>query len=359
MIPPDPLCDAGIRERVDAALASFLAAKREELRGWDENLTDLADTSSRLVESGKRVRPAFCWWGWRGFGGEDTDDAIRAAASLDLLHLAALIHDDLIDDSDERRGRPSAHRSFAETHRARAWHRSAAGFGAAAATLTGDICFAWADELYTSSGLDARSLAGGQPILNRMRSEVTAGQYLDLLAAAEGDGTVARALAVARLKTARYTIERPLQLGAAIAGARPEALGALAAYGVPLGEAFQLRDDILGVFGDPAVTGKPAGDDLREGKQTILIALARTGANAGQRRLLQDRVGDPRLSASDADELRDVIVTTGALSQAQRLISKRVEEAVTAASELTRFGFAESTAELLARAAVATAVRTS
>jgi geranylgeranyl diphosphate synthase type I len=283
-----------------------------------------------LLTGGKRMRPAFCFWGFRGAGGTDSDQAVTAAACLELLQACALIHDDVMDGSDTRRGRPAMHRRFAALHRGEDWHGAPEAFGLAAAVLLGDLCLIWADEMLNTCGLPAEALLRAQPVYDEMRVELMAGQYLDLLEQAAGGGTVESALRVARYKAAKYTIERPLHLGAVLAGADGEVLEGYSGYGLPLGEAFQLRDDVLGVFGDPSETGKPAGDDLREGKRTALIAMALTEASPAQASVVQKHLGDPKLDDVGVAELRRVIVDTGALDRVEALIAELMQDALTA-----------------------------
>lgn len=199
---------------------------------------------------------------------------VRAGAALELLHASALAHDDLIDASDTRRGRPATHRGFAALHRDAGWPGDPEQYGAAAAILLGDLLLSWSDEMLRRCGLPLERVAPALDVLELCRTEVIAGQFLDVSVQARGRADVDAAMTVLRYKSAKYSIERPLHVGAALAGAGPETLTALSSFGLPLGEAFQLRDDLLGVYGDPATTGKPAGDDLVEGKRTVLVALA-------------------------------------------------------------------------------------
>jgi geranylgeranyl diphosphate synthase type I len=227
-----------------------------------------------------------------------------------------------MDDSDTRRGEPAVHRRFAAHHRSRHWGGDPDGFGTAAAILLGDLCLAWSDELLHTAGLAPATLARARPVFDEMRTEVTIGQYLDVHAQATRDTTVERAIKVARFKSAKYTVERPLLLGAALAGAAPVVAAAYSGFGLPLGEAFQLRDDVLGLFGDPAVTGKPAGDDLREGKRTYLVAAAFEAAGPAARAVLAARLGDPDLDRAGVDALREIITDSGALACTERRIAE-------------------------------------
>ncbi|HEV2372568.1 MAG TPA: polyprenyl synthetase family protein [Streptosporangiaceae bacterium] len=345
-----------IREQVDRALRLFLAGQRPVLADAGDDLLAGLDAVAGLLADGKRLRPAFCYWGWRGAGGQECPEILAAAAALELLHAGALVHDDVIDASNTRRGRPSLHKQFEARHQAHGWRGSAAWFGMGAALLLGDLLMCWTDDLFHASGLPADVLARGRPVLGLMRTEVCAGQYLDLAGQASGAGTVASALRAVELKTAKYTVERPLHLGAALAGhpAGQPVAAAYSAYGLPLGIAFQLRDDLLGVFGDPARTGKPAGDDLREGKQTVLLALACERASTAGATVLDRQVGNPCLDEAGLAAVRAVIQDSGAVQECERLITARVDEALKA---LTEAPITEQAKNALAELAVAVTVR--
>ena len=326
-----PVDRAGLRSRVEKALGDFLAGQRARLAGIDEALLPVADAlDSFVLGGGKRLRPAFGYWAYRGAGGVDSDQVVGALAALELVHASALIHDDVIDSSDTRRGEPAVHRRFAALHRDAGWRGDPAGFGNAAAILLGDLCLAWSDEMLGGSGLDPRVLARARPVFDLMRTEVTAGQYLDVLAQAGGEVSQRRAVKVARFKSAKYTVQRPLLFGAALAGAPPALDTAYSAYGLPLGEAFQLRDDILGVFGDPARTGKPAGDDLREGKRTYLVAAALAGAGPDDKAVLRAGLGRPDLDSAGVAQLQEIITRAGALRRTERRIAELTGTALTA-----------------------------
>lgn len=325
-----PLDVEELRSRVGKSLTDFLTGQVEMLDAVSEDLAPLAEAVSELLAGGKRLRPAFCYWGWRGAGGADTEEAVRAATSLELLQACALIHDDVMDGSDTRRGLPAAHRRFAALHRGNSWLGSSESYGVGAAILLGDLCLSWADEMLLTSGLPDGALTRAKSVYDEMRTELMAGQYLDLLEQARGGGSVERAMRVVRYKSAKYTIERPLHIGAALAGADAEVVAAYSAYGLPLGEAFQLRDDVLGVFGDPETTGKPAGDDLREGKRTVLVAKALAGASPAQAHLLRTHLGDPALDVGGVAALREVITSTGALAEVEALINDLAEQSLAA-----------------------------
>ena len=339
-----------LRARVSAELTAFLDRRAGVLCQISADFEPVVAALRTFLDGGKRMRPAFCYWGWRAAGGAEHDAAghdegdvresaaVRAAASLELLHASALIHDDYIDGSDTRRGAPAIHRRFEELHRRGGWDGEPERFGAAAAVLLGDLTLVWCDELFSRCGLDAARIHAARPVFDLMRSEVMAGQYLDVLAQSRGPSvstpheTLTQACTVLRYKSAKYTVERPLQLGAALATGRADGplADALSDYGLPLGEAFQLRDDVLGVFGDPAATGKPAGDDLREGKQTVLVALAAERATDAQAKALRAGLGDARLDEAGVEELRKIITRTGALAEVEERISELTRSALEA-----------------------------
>jgi geranylgeranyl diphosphate synthase type I len=319
-----------LRPRLQEVLDRFLADQRSILTGIHVELGVLVDVASDLLRGGKRLRPAFCYWGWRGAGRPDDDAVMAAGAALELFQAAALVHDDLIDGSDTRRGMPSVHRRFAAQHADERWAGDPERYGAAAAVLLGDLLFGWSDELFNGSGFDEAALRRSRPVFDQMRAQVGAGQYLDVMAQVTGAGRPDRLAELARTvvsyKAARYSVERPLVLGGSAAAAGPELLAAYSRYGLALGEAFQLRDDVLGVFGDPASTGKPAGDDLREGKRTLLIAYTLERADPAAADTVNRLLGDRTLDATDVGTLRQIIVGTGALQAVEAQVAGLVEQ---------------------------------
>jgi geranylgeranyl diphosphate synthase, type I len=337
-----------LRESVSAALSEFLDRQRETLAAMDPSLGPVVDEVCAVAEGGKRLRPAFAYWGWRGARdqatAEDEAAVLTAVAALEFVHASALVHDDVMDGAHTRRGRPATHVGFASRHTVEDLSGDRELFGTGAAILIGDLALVWSDELLRRSGLSAAALTRARAVWDTMRTEVTAGQYLDLLRAAGGLPGADGALTVARYKSAGYTVQRPLQLGAAIAGAGPEVTEAYTAIGLPLGEAFQLRDDVLGVFGDPLVTGKSADDDLREGKQTLLIALAEQAADEAGRGLLDRSLGNADAGPEEIEALRALLESTGARA--------RVEERITERTALARSAIAAAPLADDARAAL-------
>ena len=319
--------ERALRSGVQAELDSLLARQRGVLAEVSPQTEPLVDAVAALVAGGKRLRPSFCAWGYRAAGGQDGAVETRVGAALELFQAAALIHDDVMDGSDTRRGMPALHRRFADLHATRGWSGSCERFGESAAILAGDLCLAWSDEALTACGAEPDRLAAARLVFDRMRTQLMAGQYLDVHEQASGgapQGADERALRVLRWKSAKYTVEHPLLIGAALSGADADQRSALSAYGLPLGEAFQLRDDVLGVYGDPAVTGKPAGDDLREGKRTMLVALAAQRGSAEDAALLGSLLGAPDLDDEGVAALQDLIERTGALGAVESLIDDLV-----------------------------------
>ncbi len=315
------------RTDVSSIVEEVLLQERAKLEAISTDLDIMMDALTGLMSGGKRLRPAFCYWGWRALARDEELAAhdtgmLRAATSLEFLQACALIHDDVMDGSDPRRGLPAAHRAFQFEHERAMLTGSSSMFGIGAAILLGDMCLAWADQLLFDSGLPPAALLEAKPVFDVMRTELMAGQYLDLLEQARADSSLPRARTVVRYKSAKYTIERPLHLGAALAGASAKSIADYSAFGLALGEAFQLRDDVLGVFGDPSQTGKPAGDDLREGKRTVLIALAFERASAQQAAVLQEHLGNPALTAEAIAQVRQVLEATGALAATEALIAE-------------------------------------
>ncbi|MGW2600287.1 polyprenyl synthetase family protein [Streptomyces klenkii] len=310
-----------VRRRVTVVLDGFLehkAGTAAKLRMPTEVTECLRDF---LAAGGKRLRPLLCVSGWQAAGGHGTPEAlIKAAASLEMFHAFCLIHDDVMDNSARRRGAPTVHRRLARHHAHGRTATAARRVGVSGAILVGDLALAWSDELLHAAGLTPCQLDAVRPLINDMRSEVMYGQYLDVTAAGRPTADVEQALRIVRYKTAKYTVEHPLRIGAALAGAPLAVHEALSAYALPVGEAFQLRDDLLGVFGTPEVTGKPSLDDLREGKHTVLIALVLQRADAHQRSVLHTLLGAPRLDEAGGDRIRELLTATGARDVVEDMI---------------------------------------
>ncbi|GAB2973736.1 polyprenyl synthetase family protein [Amycolatopsis acidiphila] len=350
--------DADLPGHVERTLSRFLREAGEQIRATEPGFASGVDALTEFVmRGGKRLRPTFAWWAWRGTGGREADaeGVLQAVASLELVQACALIHDDLIDSSDSRRGRPTVHVAFADLHTSQQWAGMPASFGLAVAVLIGDLALAWADDMFGAAPLVPATLEAARPAWRAMRTEVLAGQYLDIHTQVTGDASPEAALRVSRLKTAAYTIERPLNLGAALAGAPVAQVTRLREFGRDLGIAFQLRDDLLGVFGDPSVTGKPAGDDLREGKRTLLIALGLRQASGTRAELVTKALGNPGLSEKEVDEVRSTLVEVGAVSAVERRIDELTETALAA---LARAHLTEPAAVALADLAARATQRT-
>ena len=322
---------AGFRADIEQVLQDFVATQATWIDALGPDARTLVEHARTSVSGGKRFRASFCWWGHQSVSESAPDDPalLRACASLELLHASALVHDDYMDASDVRRGRPATHRAFEQLHRENRWSASPEQYGASAAILLGDLLLSWSDELLRTCGLPADRVLDALGYFDRTRSEVVTGQFLDVSAQARGSADVDTAMTVLRYKSAKYSIERPLHIGAALGGASPAVIEQLTRFGLPLGEAFQLRDDLLGVFGDPSVTGKPAGDDLVEGKRTVLVSLALDALPAPDAHLLDSSLGTP-LDEKRVATLRDLIDSSGARAQVEDVITALTERSLKA-----------------------------
>lgn len=326
---------------VDRRMDELLAGYRGTAEQISVSAAPLVDAIAGLVRGGKRLRAVLAWWGWQGAGGGPADERIvDAAVGLELFQAAALIHDDILDRSDTRRGAPSIHRAFAARHREAGWRQDPEHFGTSAAILTGDLCLALSEEVFAGAA-DATGAPGvSRSMFNQMRFEVMAGQYLDVLDEVEVPGedpaeALARARTVLRYKSARYSVVHPLNLGGALADAHGVALDQYEAFSLPLGEAFQLKDDLLGVFGDPAITGKPAGDDLREGKRTELVAHALSLLPPEQSAQLEAALGDPDLTPDAVAGLQQLLEECGARRRIEDEVSALGARALAALEEMS------------------------
>ncbi|GHD00914.1 polyprenyl synthetase family protein [Zhihengliuella salsuginis] len=349
---------AAFTARVNGALASFLDEQRTIIGRISPHADELIASIHDLTLNGKRLRPRFAFLGFVGAGGVPEDeDIVRIGASLELFQAAALIHDDLIDRSDTRRGQPSVHRRFEALHRRAGWARDAARFGEAASVLAGDLCLSLSEQMFgtTSAPPAARR------VFDTMRTQVMSGQFLDVLEESAGpsygaDDAVSRARTIVRYKSAKYSTENPMLLGGALAGASEDVLHQYSAFALPLGEAFQLRDDVLGVFGDPATTGKPAGDDLREGKRTELIAHALRLSPASDGDFIQNRLGADDLGDAEVSRMCTILVDCGALAATEDSISELSDQGFDA---LAHLHVPEPVREALRRLGLAAIRRTS
>ncbi len=314
-----------IADRVEARLDELLSAEHDRWSTFDADLAQPIDEIRRLVLSGgKRLRPAFCHWGYVAAGGGTEDQLdVDAGAAFELMHAFALFHDDVMDDAATRRGQPTTHTVAAAEHAANRWAGESRRFGEGVAILVGDLAFVYADVLLEAAPPEAMR------IWNELRIELNIGQYLDIVGSVQGIRDVDKAERICRYKSGKYTIERPLHLGALLAAPScgDRLLASLSAYGLPLGDAFQMRDDVMGAFGDADVTGKPVGGDLREGKPTPLLARAVRSATPAQRAIL-DLVGRPAMDDATVADIQQTIIDTGALDELERHIADLAASAV-------------------------------
>ena len=325
---------AGLSAAINTSLTEFFEIESQYLRAIGSELDPVADALGRfLLDGGKRLRPLFAAIGFLGAQGTLTPEIIRGVSSLELVHVCALIHDDVMDASDTRRGAPAIHKQFEAWHGSENLLGSSAQFGVASAILLGDLALIWAAKALHESGISPALILRSLPFYDEMRVELMAGQYLDIYEQALATESAERALKVARYKSGKYSVERPLHFGASLApGFSPSIIDIYSNFGLPLGEAFQLRDDLIGVFGDPVKTGKPAGDDLREGKRTVLVAITLSRSNSSQRREFLKYFGQKDLDSRGVHSLRQIISDTGAFTEVENMIeimSFKAQEAIT------------------------------
>lgn len=332
--PSDPL-GSPFRSAVASEISGFLHDQAGRYGDVGETIPGLFRLADEFTSGGKRIRPAFCYWSYVAASGERPGpEVLRAAASLDLLHVSALMHDDVMDASNTRRGVPAAHIQYETLHRHLGGSGSPQAFGRAGAILLGDLLLTLSAEMFDTAGLGPDAHARGLVHLQAMRTEVALGQFLDVslqaLPPRSAEEQLSGAVRVTEYKTARYSVRRPCQIGCALGRADAGLDAALAAFGSPLGRAFQLRDDLLGVFGDPEVTGKPAGDDLREGKRTVLVALALTHAAPADATRLEAMLGTAGLGSDDIAEACEIITRSGARRMAEERIADEFAAALAA-----------------------------
>jgi len=312
--------DADVPAAVGRVLKSVLAERTERATAMDPDFgRDLAERLARFtLDGGKRIRSQFAWWAMRACGGgaAESEAALHVGAALELIQTCALVHDDVMDGSRLRRGRLAVHTDIAAQYADTVPGAAGSRFGEAAAILAGDLALAWADDLVADIEAPRPRARAVRDLWSAMRTEMVAGQYLDIQGQATSSRSMRRAIRAACLKSALYSVERPLALGAALAGADAARSRALCSAGRCVGIAFQLRDDLGDVFADPRRTGKPVGGDIRAGKPTYLVAVAHARAEAtGDHRglaVLRSCLGRADLPDSRLGEVRDVLIDTGA-----------------------------------------------
>ena len=340
------------------ALDSFLSEATAQLNAIDSHLIPVSSALRDFLSGGKRLRPLFAIAGYVGAGGSQEpahlEALCKASLSLELLQACALIHDDMMDGSDTRRGAPAIHKRFEREHQERFGVGASEAFGNAAALLLGDLALVLSTQALHQSGISDTQLRSVNPIFDAMKVELMAGQYLDMNAGSREEVSVDDALKIAIYKSGKYTIERPLHFGGALALGTPELFEVYSDYGIPLGIAFQLRDDLLGVFGDSTLTGKPAGDDLLEGKRTTLIAYALSNLAPLEVAAFKKSFGNRAASRDEIDMMRDLVNTSGAVEFIEKIIAKKTTLALNASEGLH---IAKEGQELLAELAIAATKR--
>lgn len=315
-----------IRGAVRSHVGEFVAGQcRDDLGAAKVDVA--GEILSGFVDGGKYVRSTFMYLGWL-CGAQEDEAALRASASLELFHAFALMQDDVMDESTLRRGRPAAHVMFSRWHRDRGLTGASARFGESAAVLLGDLCLVWAGKMLRESGIGADALARVWPHYDDMRIELAIGQFADLVNDAHAFPTLDEVLDVLRRKSGNYTVRRPLEIGAAMSGCPPVVVDALGGYGAAIGEAFQLRDDLLGVFGSPTLTGKSVGTDLAAQKATSVVVAAHQLADAGLRHQLSELMSTRELSSTDTERWRTLITASGAVQWIEQVIAERLTHAL-------------------------------
>lgn len=352
-----------VQDRLDG----FCEQKREELRVISEEIEPLIDYTQSLLAGGKRFRALFCHAAWSGYAASNISDLeasangiVGIASALEMFHAAALVHDDLLDQSDTRRGAPAIHKRFEALHAQKGFAGDPVRFGVAGSVLVGDLMLSWSSELFGDALLNSPSPeieSACRTEFGKMRFEVMAGQYLDVLEENAAPlrtpaESVSRANRVMLYKTAKYSLEAPILIGASYAGATPQQLLSLSSFAIPLGLAFQLRDDILGVFGDPKVTGKPAGDDLREGKRTVLVGLTLQSLPTSVARVFEELLQAKDLSVEQIEFMQQTITDCGSLAKTERMIAEYSNQAIEALANLEIAEEARVTLAKLAEAVI-------
>ncbi|MFW0179473.1 polyprenyl synthetase family protein [Rothia sp. P7208] len=351
-------------QAVEDHMQEFFTSQEQLLHKISTESVELLNAIRRLCSGGKRIRALLSYWGYRGAGATGvSDEIVKAGVAIELFQTAALIHDDIIDRSDTRRGLPSVHRKFEHEHQRQQWLTSSENYGISSAIIAGDLCLSWSEMMFSSIGNKALWGSEARHIFDLMRTEVMAGQYLDIfnevLPSQGYQQSLQYAHNIIRYKSAKYSCEHPLSLGGALALNISSAetnplLEQYRSFGLPLGEGYQLRDDVLGVFGEPRETGKPAGDDLKEGKRTVLIALVEKNASPAQWELLNSQLGNPELHDNEITQLRTIITRSGALSEVEKYIENTGDKVFSAlesmkVDELTRTALGSIVSKMLHR----------
>ncbi len=316
------------KNQLDNFLRLYFNEKLKEAAEIDPESVVLVEELRRFIgNGGKRIRPAFAYAGYVASGGRSLDAILFASASLEFVQAFALIHDDLIDDSPLRRGKPSVHKVFEDFHKNRAFSSDAQHFGLSSAILSGDLALSFADELLSTSPFPSERIKRAKFYFDTLKKQVVFGQHLDLIASVKKKVVEKDILTILEYKTAKYTVERPLQIGAALAGADEDVMKIFSEYGIRLGQAFQIQDDILGTFGNKETIGKPNDSDIKEGKKTLLVVKALEWAKGEEKRRLEKVLGNKKVTDREIEEARNTIKDTGALEYSQKLATSLILQA--------------------------------
>jgi len=322
------------KKQFDKQLLAYLSEKRQEAKEINPETVVLVDEIIRFTENGgKRVRPAFMYSGYVAAGGKAHEAILFASMSVELLHTFALIHDDIIDNSDLRRGELTTHKAFEEYHKTRKLKGSKKEFGLSSAILVGDLAFSFAEEILTTAPFPQERIRRARYFFDQMKIQVIYGQYLDVLGGYKEGLTEDEVLQVLEYKTAKYTVERPLHIGAMMAGSDYQTLETFSRYGIPFGQAFQMQDDIVGSFGTEEEIGKPADSDIKEGKKTLLLAKAYERADKQQKKALDQIVGNKNATKTDIEKVKKIMEKTGAYDYCVKLAKELLVQAKKAVSE--------------------------
>jgi len=315
---------------VEKELDLFFKDKLEKADKIDPSSKQMIELLKEFtLRGGKRLRAALVYYGYRCFSNKNLKEIIKASVTMELIQSYLLIHDDIIDNDDLRRNGPTLHISYKNIAKRKYKKIDSNHFGLSMAILAGDICAAFANEIMAKLKIKEKNKIQALNVLNHSLHHVIYGQVLDVLSELRiiTNKDIEK---IHRLKTATYTIESPLHIGALLAGAKQKHLKTLSNYAIPLGKAFQIKDDILGMFGEKEKVGKPVGSDIKEGKKNLLILKALESATPAQRQAIEEALGNQDLTKNQLNQVRAIVIKTGSLSYSQNLAKNLVKKAKSA-----------------------------